>query len=140
LVIDYVITGYSGSDIGAFQFNGDATAADYGSWFAAMSNAATPLNSQTASNAGTIAVIPVSGTAITLGRVGRMIISNAANKNKVIDITTANESGTSTGPAIERGWGTWLNNTTQITQIQMMLVGANNLGAGSFAVVYGENP
>jgi hypothetical protein len=139
LTIEYVITGYSGSDIGAFQFNGDTTAANYGSWFLIGSNAATPLNTQ-ATNIGTTPMIPVSGTGITLGRRGKMTISNVAGNNKVVRIENSNESGTTTGPSIETGWGTWLNTTSQITSIQMKLVGANNLGAGTFAIVYGDNP
>ena len=144
ITIEYAVTGYGGGgDIMSFQFGNastlDTTAANYGSWYTLFSNAATPLNSQVA-NAGSIAMIPVSGTAINLGRRGRIVISNVQTKRKVIDITNANESATSTGPSLERGWGEWLNTSDQIQQIKIVTVSSNNVGAGSFAIVYGDNP
>jgi hypothetical protein len=139
-VIEYVITGYSNTDVAAFQFNADTTAANYASWFASMSNAVPPVNSQSGSNVGTVAMIPVAGLQFLLGRRGRMIISNIATVRKMISIETANESATTTLTGIERGVGEWLNTTTQITQVKMLDVGANNINAGSFAIIYGDNP
>jgi hypothetical protein len=145
LTIEYVITAYGGGgDIMSFQFGNastlDTTAANYGSWFSFFSNAAPPVNSQSAPNAGSIAMIPVSGVSQTVGRRGRLIISNVQARRKVIDITTANESATSTGPSLERGWGEWLNTTDQIQQIKIVTVSNNNVGAGSFIIIYGDNP
>lgn len=139
LIIEYFISGYTGGDIGAFQFNADTTAANYGSWFMTASNAATPLLAQAAANAGTLAMIPVSGTNQTVGRRGFLRISNIAANRKVVDIRNANESATSTGPSMDFGWGEWLNTAAQITQITMRLVGANSLLAGTGFVVYGDN-
>lgn len=139
LYIMHIITGYSGADIAMFQFNGDTTITNYGSWFMTKSHATTPLNAQSASNAGTVAGIPVSGTTQTVGRVGQFLISNIAANRKVIDIRNANESTTSTGPSLDEGWGEWLNTSAQITSISMKLVGGNNLNAGSGFIVYGDN-
>ena len=139
LVIEYFIAGYSGADIGAFQFNADTTATNYGSWFMASTNVAVPINSGV-QNLGSTAMIPVSGVGITIGRRGAIRISNVAANRKVADIRTSNESTTTTGPAIENGWGEWLNTSAQITQVKMLLVGGNQLLAGTFAIIYGDNP
>lgn len=139
LMIVHVITGYTGADIAMFQFNGDTTVTNYGSWFMTNSNAATPINAQSANNAGTVAGIPVSGTTQTVGRVGRFFVSNIATSRKVFEISNANESTTTTGPARDGGWGEWLNTTAQITSVTMKLVGAQSLLAGTGAIIYGDN-
>lgn len=140
LIIDFVITGYTGGDIGAFQFNADTTAANYGSEFVTATNVATPVIARSAANAGTIAMIPVSGTTQTVGRRGFIRISNIAASRKVADIRISDESATSTAPPGELyGWGEWLNTTAQITQIKMLLVGANSLTTNTGFVVYGSD-
>lgn len=139
LVIYHVIVGYTGGDIAMFQFNSDTTAGNYGSWYASMSHGGTPALSQSASNAGTVAGIPVSGTTQTIGRIGDMTIINIAATRKTVSIRNANETTSSTLGAIDNGLGEWLNTSAQITSVTMKLVGSNSLLAGSGFIVYGDN-
>lgn len=148
LFIVHGIIGYSGSDIATFQLNADTTATNYGSGFQEMTaaaNAATGsfLTTGTVVNSGTIAGIPVSGIPLTTApgaRVGDFTIHNPAANRKIFNIRNSNESTTATWPTQEFGWGEWLNTSAQITSIKMLTKSANNLLAGSFAIIYGDNP
>lgn len=141
LIIEYLITGYSGADVGSWRWNADATGTNYGTWWYLASNASTPLLAkQTSINGvGSVANTPVSGVTQTVGRRGCLRISNIAASRKIIDIRNSNESTTTTGPSMDFGWGEWLNTTAQITSVEFRTNGGANFNVNSGFIIYGDN-
>jgi hypothetical protein len=131
-------TGLSVATTLSLQFNGDTTAANYSSCIFTRTNAAPPVDARTATTATAGLLIGVS-TAINIGRLGSVFISNNPTNRKVAEIHTGIESTTTTAPSKEEGWGEWLNTTARITTVLLKGVAASNLNAGTGLAVFGAN-
>jgi hypothetical protein len=131
------VTGYSGSDIASFRFNGD-TSTNY--WSRSISFAAA---STTATNAefASATLARLHPTATTLQRSSSHLISNIATKSKVGTIQAQTGSGSAaTIPVIEFGGFEWVNTSAQITSITMLTAGGSiTMAAGTGFAVFGRN-
>lgn len=141
IIVCYIrITGYSGGDIASLRFNADSTAANYTSSHITATSATTPPVLARVNNAGTLGHIPIGSTGITVGRVATVTISNIAANRKVITIHESVEQASTAAATIDVcGYGEWLNTAAQITSIEMLTSGGQNMNSGSGIVIFGAN-
>jgi hypothetical protein len=138
------ITGYGGGgDIAMWVWNGDVTAANYQTRYIIFSNAATPLNtSVNFCSAGCSAAaggIPLGDAAITVGRNNEIECTNFATKNKVCNLRHSWESTSSTVfNSTGMGYAEWFNTTNQITNVKLVTLTGQVMGAGSGFVCFGK--
>jgi hypothetical protein len=133
------IASYGGSpdvtgDIGSLRFNSDS-GANYWTrhlWFDAGTWNDVP-------NASTT-LIRLAETNSRLSRNVFVTINNLATRGKTCNIK--NQTGTAnaaTVGVINTGGGEWVNLVDQITSVQLINAGSNNMGAGSGVIVFGKN-
>jgi len=131
------ITGYGGGgDIASLRFNGDSgnnywsrhlTAAPGGPTFADAPTTSTNL-------------IRIAEANSSLQRNVHVTVNNLATKSKVCTIrnTTSTNSAATVG-TLGIGGGEWVNTASQITTVEVLTAGANNMGTGSAFAVFGRN-
>jgi hypothetical protein len=131
------VAGYDTADLPALRFNGDS-GANYN--FRCLTAAAggtalvdAPFVSQT--------LLRLTATSLSRQRAWEVLLPNSAVANKSAAISPITISGNATvTPPLELGnVGGWFNAADQITSVQLVTVGANNLLADSGIIVMGRN-
>lgn len=121
-------------DIGSLRFNGDS-GSNY--WTMHLFYAGGAWHEVPTTNAS---LIRLAETNSRLSRNVFVTINNLANRGKTCNIK--NQTGTADASVvgeINTGGGEWVNLTDQITSIQLVNAGSNNLGANSGFIVFGKN-
>lgn len=138
LIIPYTITGYGGSDIASFRFNGDS-GNNYQTSFVSATAAAPPVPSNVFT--GTTNFLRLAGVALTTAREGLCIISNILAANKVAKLAVFDIGAAVGTQSVHElgGGGGWFNTTQQITSIEMLCAGGATLTAGTGFSVFGVN-
>jgi hypothetical protein len=134
VVVD--VTGYSGADVASLRFNGDSGANYWWRHLQSAAAATTFTNSQGLSAPR----CQLAGTAVVQGRSVQVFITNFRTVSKAAIIRTQNNTNAAaTGGILTLGGCEWVNTTAQITSIQMLNAGANQLTVGSGFAVFGKN-
>lgn len=142
LLVIVRIVGYDTADTPALRFNGD-TGANYN--FRCLTAVAGADGATTVAFVDRVKVseafIRLSGVATARQRAWSALIANHAAANKSVSITPATlSSGASVAPTLDIApTGGWFNALSQITSVQLVTVGTNNLLTGSGLVVMGKN-
>lgn len=133
------IVSYGGSpdplgDIGSLRFNGDS-GANYWSLHATfLSGAWSDFPQANAS------LIRLASTPSRLSRNVMATVNNFATRGKTVNIK--NQTGTAdpnTVGVMNLGGGEWVNLVDQISSVQLVDAGSNNMGSGSGFIVLGKN-
>ena len=138
LIIEYMVTGYSGNGVASFRFNGDAAGTSLYMWrfLHSLAGGVAWVNTASAAAAGLIQVGPI---AIVTERVGRLRINNFAGVSHAMTIDGQSSATALSSPTLAIGEGEYSPaGGTQITSVVMVST-ANNLNAGSGFAVYGIN-
>lgn len=140
LLVQVMVTSYSGSDIASLRFNGDTTAATtYSSRYLSSAAAATVFTNTT-SQSTNCARLFSQGT--TMGRSALVAITNPASTFKygaVSSSWTAAGATAATSPPIDIGNWFWTT-AAQITSMVMVTAGGTiTMGAGTGFAVFGRN-
>lgn len=133
------ITAYGGTpdvtgDIGSIRFNGDS-GANYWSHHATFISGA-----WTSTEQASTSLIRAAPTVSRLSRNFVMEINNLATRSKTV--TIKNQSGTNDASVvglINIGGAEWVNTTDQISTVQLINAGANNMITGSGFFVLGKD-
>jgi len=133
------IASYGGSpdatgDIGSLRFNGDSGANYWSQHAQFISGAWTEFSVPNA------ALIRLAGTNSRLSRNVMVTVNNLATRGKTCNIK--NQTGTAdaaTVGTINIGGGEWVNLVDQITSVQLVDQGSNNMGANTGFIVLGKN-
>lgn len=137
LWIEITLTGFSGSDQLGIRFNGD-TGANYVSRFLTAAAGVATLTDAPFVSATAMRLTAAAGT---LGAHVSLRINNILGVSKQTLIqsqTTSGAAGTAPALAVSAS-GEWVNTTAQITSVQVLVVGANNLSVGSSVSIWGTN-
>lgn len=137
LRISVRVTGYSGSDIASFRFNGDSGANYWSRYISAAAGGVTLTNAQNVSQT----LARCFAVATTLQRSGTFLVINNSATSKVGCAAAQTSSGAAaTAPVIEWGGFEWVNTSAQITSIELRTAGgANTMTAGTGFSVEGRN-
>jgi hypothetical protein len=138
LMVLYRIPGYGGADILSLRFNGDA-GSNYATRFMFVAAGATALSD--ASNVSQT-LMRLAASTTTQGRTGQVIISNLATSPKLARITDATWYSGAVATASQLdipGFGVWNNTTAQITSMQLVVPGGQNMNANTGFAVFGRN-
>jgi hypothetical protein len=136
LVIQFNVTGYGGTDIASFRFNGD-TGTTYNTSFITWSTAAptTPTNSLSAN------MIRTGANGVTNQRSGTLTVYNYSGTAHPCTIQSLTQAAAASAPVISVGGGNWNSAATaQITTVQMLCPGGQTLSTGTSFIVWGQNP
>jgi hypothetical protein len=121
-------------DIASLRFNGDG-GANY--WTQHLYFTAGTWNE--VPNASTT-LIRLAETNSRLSRNVFCTVNNLATRGKTVNIK--NQTGTADSAvvgSINVGGGEWVNLTDQITSVQLINAGSNNMGTGSGVIIWGKN-
>lgn len=136
LELRILIEGFSSADIAALQFNSDTSNNYWCRHLTVAAGGTTHTNTQTASTSR----IRLSQANITAPQVVVVWIMNQAaiSKAMIIETQTATANAGTVG-IIDHGAGEWVNTSAQITSVNLLCVGANNLLAGSGIEIFGRD-
>ena len=128
------IVGFSGSDLGSLQFNGDTGTNYWDRNITSVAGGVVLVNNQNVSTAqmrfgiaGTTQVVAIWNIINLLGT------SKLATGRGSLGTGAAGTAGT----AIVSMAGEWVNTTAQITSVKALVVGANNFLSGSTIQIFG---
>jgi len=140
LWVDVIIASYGGSpdatgDIGSLRFNGDS-GPNY--WTRHLQYAGSNAWDDVQVTGGTL--IRLAGSNSRLSRNVTVSVNNLVNRGKTCNL----KNQTGTGDALTAGTvniagGEWVNVVDQISTVQLVNAGSNNMGAGSGFIVRGRD-
>lgn len=136
LVIQFNVTGYGGTDIASFRFNGDS-GTTYNTSFITWSTAAptTPTNTLSTN------MIRSGANGVTNQRSGQLTVYNYNGTAHLVTIQSLTQSAAATAPVSSFGTGNWNSAASaQITSVQMLCPGGQTLNTGTSFIVWGQNP
>ncbi|HTF79894.1 MAG TPA: hypothetical protein VK620_37230 [Bradyrhizobium sp.] len=133
------VASYGGSpdptgDIASLRFNGDSGANYWSDHAQFIAGAWTdfPLASTN--------LIRMAGTNSRLSRNVWCQVNNLGNRGKTVNLKNQTGTGDPTVVGvINLGGGEWVNTTDQITSVQLVNQGSNNMGTNSGFIVFGKN-
>lgn len=139
LEINVFVPSYGGSpdatgDIASLRFNGDS-GANYWSHHASYISGAWTSTEMTSTT-----LIRLAPTNSRLSRNGAFWVNNFATRSKTV--TFKNQTGTNDATVVGTlnvGGAEWVNTVDQITTVQLVNAGSNNMGAGSGFFVLGKD-
>lgn len=136
LLVQVSVTGYGGSDIASFRFNGDSGTHYWSRYLRYGNGTTTAVDSTNVSQT----LARLFGGGQTTGRTALVDIANSTSADKFGGLAgpLSGTGSAATAGVVEFGGWEWAT-TTQITSILMFAAAANNLNAGSGFAVYGKN-
>jgi hypothetical protein len=128
------ITGLSGSDTLILRFNADAGANYWDRNLTVAAGAVVVVDTNT-TTANQIKVAIATTKSIT----GRLTVTNSLAVSKLVSGAVSMGTGAvgTAGTGVISMAGEWINTTAQITSLSVLLLGANNILAGSSVQVFG---
>ncbi len=130
------LVGYDTADTCALRFNGD-TGTNYNSRHMSVAVAGTTWSNQFNSGDTMVKLAPSNSVR---SRSFSMMIGNHATSYKQVAISSAlGGSGATNEPIVSLSSGGWFNLADQITSVQLITTGANNMLTGTGIAIYGRN-
>jgi hypothetical protein len=132
------ISGYGGGDIASLRFNGDSGTNYWDRHITSIQGGVALVNTQTISTT----LLRLAGNSVSTGRIVSCSIMNIANVSKTVGISHLQTGTAAAGTAgtLDFGGGEWVNTSAQITTIQLITAGGQNLSIGTGFTVFGCNP
>lgn len=137
LVLGVRVTGYSGNDIAALRFNGDAANNYWSRYHTSVAGGVAFVNQQTTATN----LARLFGLAVTTQRTAIVHIINPTTTSKVGAVRAQTSTGAAaTAGTLESGGFEWINTAAQITTIEMRTAGGSvTMPAGTGFAVWGRN-